>query len=112
MPTQLILDDEYSIPFEVDNHVREVWAIQYSRSLQVGRLDQLAARLGAAFSSALAGCLDYDLQPPSDAKVQFATAISRQLGVALPAEALRFRGAMDEFLDRFADAYKKHRQSR
>ena len=112
MPMQLVLDDEFCIPLQLDNHVQEVWVIQYNRALEVNRLDQLMARIGVAFAAALFGCLDYDLQPPSEAKVLFATAISRELGVALPAEALRFRGAMDEFLDRFAEAYKNHRQNR
>lgn len=112
MPMQLVLDDGYSISLQLDHHAQEVWAIQFSRAIENDRLDQLMERIASAFAAALIGCLDYDLQVPSDAKVQFATAISRELGVALPAEALRFRGAMDEFLDRFAEAYKRHRQNR
>lgn len=111
MAMQLVFDNGCVVPLQLDPHAQEVWAIQYGRAIESNRLDQLMERIGSAFSAALFGCLDYDLQVPSDAKVQFATAISRELGISLPAEALRFRGAMDEFLDRFADTYK-NRQKR
>jgi hypothetical protein len=52
-------------------------------------------------------CLDADLKPPTAAQIQYATDIAKHLGVPLPSEALRFRGAMGEFLTRFSDAFRQ-----
>lgn len=53
---------------------------------------------------------DADLKPPTPAQVQYATDIARQLGIPLPPDALRFRGSMGEFIDRFAEVLCQKRR--
>jgi inactivated superfamily I helicase len=108
---QLVLDDEEAIPLPLDEFVREAWMLQYSRASFEGAMDGFVERLAACFASSLVECLDPDLKPPTDAQLKYATAIARDLGVALPSEALRFRGAMAEFIYRFVDAHKRRRRS-
>ncbi|HET7332588.1 hypothetical protein [Dyella sp.] len=108
---QLVLNDEEVIPIPLDDFVQEAWVLQYNRASFQGGLEVLVERLAACFASSLAECLDPDLKLPTEAQLKYATAIARDLGVALPPEALRFRGAMTEFIDRFADTHKRRRQS-
>jgi hypothetical protein len=65
------------------------------------------ARLGALLDVAILESVDWDLRPPSPAQVAFAQVISRKLGVAVPPDALRYRGAMGFFLDSNSDAFKR-----
>ena len=110
MSVQLVLDDE-GISIPLDDCVREAWVLQYNRASLYGVADGLRERLAACFALSLAECLDADLKPPTEAQLKYGTVIARDLGVALPSEALRFRGAMAEFIDRFADAHKRRRRS-
>lgn len=111
MSVRLMFDDDTSIPIPLDNYVLEAWILQYVRALHSGRMESLMDRLAVSFATSLAECLDADLKRPSDAKVQYATSIARELGIALPAEALRFRGPMDDFIDRFAEQFRqRHRK--
>lgn len=112
MPLQLILDDDGGIPIPMDDTVQEAWQLQFDRAAHAGTLQGLRERLGNCFARSLAECLDADLKPPTDAQLSYATAIARDLGIALPHEALRFRGAMAEFIDRYAEAHKQRRRSR
>jgi hypothetical protein len=107
---QLVLNDEEVIPIPLDDFVQEVWVLRYNRASFAGAMDGFVERLAVCFASSLAECLDPDLKAPTDAELKYATVIARDLGVALPSEALRFRGVMAEFIDRFADAYKRRRR--
>ena len=53
--------------------------------------------------------MDYDLRLPSQAQVNFATAIARSLGLALAPEVLRYRGCMHDFLSAHKDAFNERR---
>lgn len=107
---QLVLNDEDTIPIPLDDFIEEAWSIQYDRALHSGGAESFRARLAHCFALSLVECLDVDLKPPTPAQVQYATDIARQLGVALPSEALRFRGSMCEFIDRFAEAMRQKRR--
>jgi hypothetical protein len=108
---QLVLNDEDAISIPIDDCIREAWALQYDRAQLSGGIDRFRERLAVCFAISLAQCLDSDLQPPTSAQMAYAMAIARELGIALPAEALRFRGAMGDFIDRFAEALSRKRQS-
>lgn len=107
---RLVLDDESGIFLPLNDVVREAWLLQYNRAAHTGAIDGFRERLASCFATSLAECLDTDLKPPTDAQVQYATSIARELGVALPSEALRFRGPMGEFIDRFAEALRQKRR--
>lgn len=108
---RLVLNEEEVVPIPLDDFVQEAWILQYKRASFQGAMDGFIERLAACFASSLAECLDPDLKAPTDAQLKYATAIARDLGVALPSEALRFRGAMAEFIDRFAEAHKRRLRS-
>jgi hypothetical protein len=111
MPVQLVLDDDGGIPLPLDDCTQEAWVLQYERAAHAGSVDGFRERLALCFASSLIECLDPDLKPPTDAQLKYATAIARELGIPLPPEALRFRGPMGEFIDRFAEAMRQKRRS-
>lgn len=110
MPLQLVVDESGGIPIPLDDCVREAWMLQYDRATHAGAVDDFRERLAACFAVSLAECLDPDLKPPTDAQLTYAMAIARDLGISLPSEAIRFRGAMSDFLNRFADNYRQKRR--
>ena len=109
MSMQLVLDDNDGISIPLDDCTCEAWALQCDRAIHAGKLQGLQERVAMCFALSLSECLDSDLKPPTGAQLKFATDISRELGVALPSEALRYRGAMTEFIQRFADALRSKR---
>lgn len=110
MPLQLVLDNEGSISIPLDERVQEAWQLQFDRATHAGGAEGLRERLANCFASSLTECLDPDLKPPTDAQVRYATDITRELGLSLSAEVLRYRGAMAEFIDRYAEAFKDRRR--
>lgn len=109
MSLQLFFDHDTEVGIPLDPSLEEAWRIQYERSLDTGRGESFQRRLAATFAQALTECLDADLKPPTAPQLQYATSIARQLGVALPPEALRFRGSMVEFIGRFAGELREKR---
>lgn len=64
-------------------------------------LDPVCERIGQRISDTVIEVLDPDLRPPTEAQVKFALDIARELSINLPGEALQFRGAMHEFIERY-----------
>jgi len=112
MFVQLILEDGEGIPIILGETTREAWFLQYERSTYTGSLPVLRARLSECIESSLRECLDADLKPPTDAQLRYAANIAREVGVPLHAEALRFRGAMAEFIDRYVASFNRIRERR
>lgn len=108
---RLVLDDDSGISIPLNDCVRAAWLLQYDRAAHSGGIEGFQERLASCFAESLAECLDTDLKPPTDAQVKYATSIARELGIALPSEALRFRGPMAEFIDRFAETLRRKRRS-
>lgn len=84
--------------------------------MQVERLHQrhiflspVFERIGQKISETVLDVLDPDLRPPTDAQVKFALDIARELSVNLPGEALQYRGAMGEFLERYSALFYSRR---
>ena len=107
--TLRIADDdrgwEISVPLE--HHVLEALQVQMAR-IPIN-YDEPSPRfcihLAEKISAVILESLDTDLKPPTDAQVSFALAIARDLNVSLPGEALLYRGAMSDFLTRFAPTF-------
>lgn len=112
MLLQLVFDDDWSIHVRVDARLEEALEVQRARASQGDLVDALANRLAACISSAIANCLDADLHVPSPAQLKYAEDIARELGIPLPAESLRYKGAMSEFIERFQEPFndRKARQ--
>lgn len=105
----LLLDDGSEISITLDDWLLDAWQLQCGRSSSTGEMDRLRDRLAMCIAPALAECLDSDLKPPTEAQVRYAMAIARALGIALPSEALRYRGGMTNFIDRFVDSFRQKR---
>lgn len=112
MALQLLFEDRWAIPVEMDARLREALDLQHARTSSSESDEEFATRLSICISAAVAACLDPDLQLPTPNQIRYATDIARELGVALPADALRYRGAITEFINRFAEAFRSSREQR
>ena len=102
-----LVDDDSDVEFEIPTaHLcREALIMQWQR-LTISRSDGTSGHaFPALLESAIAELLDWDLKPPTAPQVAFAQMISKKLGVALPSEALNFRGAMHEYLARYSASF-------
>lgn len=91
------------------DHDADLLSLQLERHLERGLPDGFTRWLAYVISTSLPESVDYDLRPPSEAQVKFATAIARTLGLALPPDVLRYRGPMHEFLTAHKDAFNARR---
>lgn len=105
----LLLNTELDLCAEVplNDELNALLVKQWERLPDQASQDAFGARIGAKLGPVLADCVDWDLKPPTPAQVNFATAIARQRGLDLPGDVLRFRGAMNDFLDAHVDPAKK-----
>lgn len=106
MPLQLVLDEYDRIDLPLEDSELEAWRLQFDRAAVTYSTVQLAHRVANCVADGLTQCLDWDLQPPSEKQLRYAQDIARELRVSLSGDALRYRGSMSEFINRFADVYK------
>jgi hypothetical protein len=91
------------------DHDQALLSLQLERQLERGTPEAFARWLMYLISAALPDSVDYDLRPPSQAQVNFATAIARALGLALPSDVLRYRGPTHEFISTHKDTFNARR---
>ena len=98
MGLRLVYDDlDLSLDLPGVPAITEAIGMQIERCLVPGGASGFAWRL----IGELTNMLDTDLQPPSPQQMTIATLLAKTLNVSLPGEALRYRGCMTEFLDRY-----------
>lgn len=106
MALQITVGGDQGITFTLDESISQAWLQQeLRRDSPAGRVD-LVDRLAACLTNSMLQCLDLDLSPPTRAQIIYATDIARELGISLPFEALRHRGAMSEFIARYVDVFR------
>lgn len=103
---------EGQVDIPVSRAVSERLEIQLVRAGSSEAQVDFLQRLADQFEVALGATVDGDLRSPSGAQVEYAVAIARDLLISLPGEALRYRGAMQEFLDAFAPIHRKAQTKR
>jgi len=110
----MLIDVELDLLVEVPiaGDLESTLAAQWDRLRDDAAKDAFARRLANRLAPVLTECLDWDLKPPSPAQITFATSISRQLGVELPVDVLRQRGAMNAYLDQHGDKLKQQHAAR
>ncbi|MFP7725845.1 hypothetical protein [Lysobacter sp. D1-1-M9] len=91
----------------VSDLISEALDAQWRRATSEEMHDQLIARLASCVGAGVELALDPDLRSPTKRQVDFAATVARSLCLSLPADALRFRGAMSAFLDRHADGFQQ-----
>lgn len=98
MGLRLVYDDlDLSLDLPGVPAIAEAIGMQIERCLIPGGASGFAWRLVGEITN----MLDIDLQPPSPQQMTIATLLAKTLNVSLPGEVLRYRGCMDEFLDRY-----------
>lgn len=104
-------DRGWEITVPLDIAVCEALRIQIVRIQSDDKhLPQLKRRIAERMALSILEVLDYDLKPPTPNQVSYALAIARDLNVNLPGEALLFRGAMSEFLDRYVSLFNQRHE--
>lgn len=104
-----IVDAEALIRIEadLDQPSSELLDRQLSLFDQQGpELDAFRGRLQGAIAAAVVGSVQYELKPPSQAQVRYATVIAAALRVPISPDVLRYRGHMHAFIDQHVDAYR------
>lgn len=99
-------DSGVMLPLDVPDDRLEALTRQLARSDELGHRDGFREYIAVAITQALNARLDWDLLPPTEPQKSFAVSISEGLGVDIPKEALKFRGAMSDFLNVYADRLK------
>lgn len=107
-----LVDDDLDLSLDLPSTpgISEAVGMQIERCLIAGGASGFALRLAGH----LVDLLDVDLQPPSPQQMAIATLVARALRLSIPSEALRYRGSMSEFLDRYrpvVNVTDQHRQS-
>jgi hypothetical protein len=100
-----LVDDDLDMSFEIPlaEEARQALSMQLQRCVGAMAKPMFETRL----CQQLQDLIDADLQPPSARQVSYALSIARTLDVALPGEALRYKGSMFDFLDRYAPLFKQ-----
>ncbi|MBT2117797.1 hypothetical protein KK141_17330 [Dyella sp. LX-66] len=107
MALRLVDDDlDISLNLPLDFATREALGIQLQRCVTPQSRHVFEVRL----MERIAELVDSDIKPPTAKQLIYAIAIARFLDVSVPGEALRFRGAMFDFLQRFAPLYQERIQ--
>jgi len=97
---------ELSIELPVSEPIEQALAIQWQR-LQDGNMrDNFCRRMAQQLDAIIPQSIDWDLKEPTPAQMSYALVISKQLGISLPSEAIRYRGHMHEFLEQYAPQLK------
>jgi len=106
-----LVDDEsdVSVNLDLDYAYLEALSIQLQRA-EAPEGSSFPKRFGTLFQEILGQTLDGDIKPPSQAQLRFALDIARELGVAIPGEALRYRGSMTSFIRRFEQQFREQRR--
>lgn len=104
MALRLVHDDSgLSLELPVGPGMSEAIGIQMQRCFD--------PEIHSTFLGRLAGNLvmqlDPDLQPPTQRQLSYAMAIAKGLGVPLTSEALAYKGAMSEFIRRYAPSFQE-----
>ena len=97
---------EMSIELPVSEPVERALAIQWERLQDGITRDNFCRRMAEQLNSIIPDSIDWDIKEPTPAQMSFALIISKQLGISLPSEAIRYRGHMHQFLEEYAPILK------
>lgn len=105
MPLQLVLAyDRIALP--VRNSLLEAWRLQFDRAAETCNAVALSKRHCGVCCRRTHALPGRNLRLPAEKQIRYATAIARELNVALSGNVLRYRGTMTEFIVRFAGDFK------
>lgn len=103
---------DLSIELYVSDQVEQALALQWERLKDRTVRDAFCRRMTRQLDSVISESIDWDIKEPTPAQVSYAMVLSKELGVAIPPEALQFRGNMHEFLEKHSQMSKAKRELR
>lgn len=104
----LDLSVELYLPAQLEDALTRQWERLKDRSSR----DAFCQRLTRQLETLLPDAMDWDIKEPTPAQVSYAMVLSKQLNVAIPPDALRFRGSMHEFLEKHSQLSRDQRVSK
>jgi hypothetical protein len=90
---------DLTLELYVSPALEEAIALQWERVRKRTVRDTYVKALEYRLQDLLRDCLDWDLKPPTDAQVAYATVLAARHGVSVPSEALNYRFHMAMFLE-------------
>lgn len=93
---------DLTLELYVSPALEEAIALQWERVRNRTVRDTYVKALEYRLQDLLRECLDWDLKPPTDAQVAYATVLAARHGVSVPSEALNYRFHMAMFLETWA----------
>lgn len=93
---------EMSLELYVSTRLEEALSIQYERIKDRRIRETFVRKLERRLESLLVDSMDWDLQAPTAAQLNYAILIAKQLGLALPIEAQKYRFHTSMFLATYA----------
>lgn len=103
---------DLSIELQISEPVEQALAIQWERLHDRAARDAFCRRMTSQLDGVIPESIDWDIKEPSPAQLSFAMALSKELDVPIPPDALRFRGSMFEFLEAHSRMAKERRESK
>ena len=94
---------EMSLELYVSMQLEEALTIQYERIKDRRVRDTFVKKLEQRLESLLFESMDWDLKEPTEAQLNYAKLVSRQVGIPLPPEAQKYRFHTAMFLETYAE---------
>ncbi len=90
---------DLTLELYVSPALEEALALQWERVRQRTARDTYVKALEYRLEDLLTDCLDWDLKPPTEAQLSYATLLARRHGITVPSDALNYRMHMALFID-------------
>ena len=94
---------EMTLELYVSNRLEEALTIQYERIKDRRVRDTFVRRLEKRLECLLVESMDWDLKEPTEAQLNYATLVAKQIGIPLPSEARKYRFHTAMFLETYAE---------
>ena len=93
---------DLTLELYVSSALEEAIALQWERVRQRTVRDTYVKALEYRLQELLRDCLDWDLKPPTEAQLSYATLLAARHGVSIPSEARKYRFHMAMFIEAWA----------
>ncbi len=98
---------EMTLELYVSPRLEEALTIQYERIKDRRVRDTFVKQLEAQVETLLKDSIDWDLKEPTESQLNYAILVAKQLGIAVPSEARKYRFYAAMFLETYAAQAKK-----
>lgn len=98
---------DMSIELIISEPIERALAIQWERLKLGSERDAFCARMATQLENVIPESIDWDIKAPTAPQLSYAMVISRQLGIAPPAEAMSYRGHMVQFIEEYGPILKE-----